>query len=524
MGIFLAIIGIVMLVSAGTYYVNKQRITTHVEQNYGGTFKLIAQGLQRHQAEQQVQWLKAIENLSDLQFQQQTFEQAPLSKKVQSQLKGQQYIFQVDTLLTAGKVYILHPNKQYYLQVKLADFGSSLVRLSAFLMLNELGRHKKNKERIQALADIRLMFKYPIQLQSLEQLHIPTTNARAVQKGDISVVLKNPTSSTPSLMAYAPFGNSPYALVIGSIPFFDWFPIDMIVLEVGLILILMAFASFMLVKPLEHRLKQVDAQIEAIGQDKELQTELPKKGDAIGNLSNTVNAMATRIHKLIDGQNDMVRAISHELRTPVSRIRFRMALIEDHELPELAEQCDGIERDLTELETLIDEVLTFSKLQREMPELDYTDISIDQLYSQLLASINAINPTMELKLINTTLSTIKADQRYLYRAIENLVLNAQKYANKKVDIGISLIDSTQRIWVADDGPGIPEDAVDTLFEPFKRLDKSRDRKSGGYGLGLAIVKQIVQWHGGEVSIGKSQYKGAKIIIELPLHPVQEEIS
>jgi len=519
MGIFLAIIVIVIFASAGTYYINKQRITTHVEQNYGGTFKLIAQGLQRHEAEQSAQWLIAIEKLSDLHFIQKSLTDAPLSMPILQELKQQQFAFQVDNFLTAGDVYILQPNNQQYLQVKLADFGSSLVRLSAFLMLNELGRHK-GKQRLQALEDLRAMFQYPIQLQSLTKLHISATNARAVQKGDISVVLKNPTSSTPSLMAFAPIGNSPYALVIGSIPFFDWFPINMIALEVVIILLLMAIVSFLLVRPLEHRLQQVDIQVEAIGQDKELQTDSPKKGDAIENLVNTVNAMAGRIHRLIDGQIDMVRAISHELRTPVSRIRFRMAVIEQEELPELEKQSQGIERDLTELETLIDEVLTFSKLQRDMPELDFTDIAVDSLFNQLRGSVNAINPKMVLSLVNTTIDSVKADQRFLYRALENLVLNAQKYALSKIDIGMTRVGTTQHIWVADDGPGIPEAEYDTLFEPFKRLDQSRDRKSGGYGLGLAIVKQIVQWHGGHVSIEQSQYKGAKITIALPLKLTQ----
>ena len=89
---------------------------------------------------------------------------------------------------------------------------------------------------------------------------------------------------------------------------------------------------------------------------------------------------------------------------------------------------------------------------------------------------------------------------------------------------MTLIGSTQQIWIADDGPGIPETEYQTLFEPFKRLDQSRDRKSGGYGLGLAIVKQIVQWHGGQVSIAQSQYNGAKIIITLPIQATQVEKS
>lgn len=524
MGIFLAIVIIILVMSAGTYYINKQRITNHVEKNYGGTFKLIAQGLQRHQAEQRVKWLTAIETLSDLQFQQLSSIDKPLKNNIVNKLNDQQYAFEVDNLLTAGKVYILYPDKNQYLEVKLSDFGSSLVRLSSFLMLNELGRHK-NEQRLKALTDLREIFDYPIRLKPLAQLNISATNARTVQKGDISVVLKNPTSSTPSLMAYAPIGNSPYALVVGSIPFFDWFPIHMIILEVGIVLVLMALISFLLVKPLEKRLQQVDNQIEAIGRDHELITASPKKGDAIGNLVNTVNAMATRIHRLIGGQKNMIRAISHELRTPIARIRFRMVVIEEVESPKIIAQSSGIEKDLTELETLIDEVLTFSKLQSDTPKLHKEHIDINALYNKLFTSINAINPNININLINDSQKSFFADQRYIYRAIENLVLNVQKYTNNKIDVGFSRTNSTQQIFISDNGPGIPLDEHETLFEPFKRLDRSRDRKTGGYGLGLAIVKQIIQWHQGKISIAKSEYNGAKIIIELPLHhqkkPLQE---
>jgi two-component system sensor histidine kinase RstB len=519
MGIFLAIIIIVLVMAAGTYYVNKQRITHHVEKNYGGTFKLIAQGLQRHQAEQRVKWLAAIETLSDLEFQQLSSTDNPLKSNIVNKLHDQQYAFEVDNLLTAGKVYILYPDKNQYLEVKLSDFGSSLVRLSAFLMLNEIGRHK-SEQRLQALKDLREIFAYPIQLKPLAQLDISTTNARTIEKGDISVVLKNPTSSTPSLMAYAPIGNSPYALVVGSIPFFDWFPLDMIILEVSIVLILMALTSFLLVRPLEKRLQQVDKQIEAVGRDHELVTVSPKKGDAIGNLVNTVNAMATRIHRLIDGQKNMIRAISHELRTPIARIRFRIAVIEESEeikSPKIITQGAGIEKDLSELETLIDEVLTFSKLQSDIPKLQQEHIDIRALYKKLLASVGAINPNITVNLINDDQENFFADQRYIYRALENLVLNAQKYTKNQIDVGFARTASTQQIFISDNGPGIPDDEHETLFEPFKRLDRSRDRKTGGYGLGLAIVKQIIQWHQGKISIEKNEYNGAKIIIELPLH-------
>lgn len=514
-GMFLAILAVMLTLSVGTYYLNKYRVIKHISENYGGTFKLISEGLHRHQGEQGVQWLKAIENLSDLTFKQKSIIESPLTMALQQELMTQQFAFKVEPLLTAGKAYILLPDNSHYLQVNLADFGSSLVRLSAFLVLNELGRHK-GSERVQALNKLRQMYNYPIQLKLLSSLHIPNVNVRSVQKGNISVILKNPTSSTASLIAYAPLGNSPYSLVLGSIPFFNWFPIEMIASLVIIILILMALVSFLLVRPLELRLQAVDKQIEAIGQDKDLFSHVPKRKDAIGNLSTTVDAMAIRIHRLLDAQNDMVRAISHELRTPVTRIRFRLTAIEDIKAVEVNQYCMGIERDLTELESLIDEVLTFSKLQRDMPKLTIVPLEAGTLFNMLVKSAQNINPHIEINLVSNDAKFIFADQRYFYRVLENILTNALKYTKTKVDIGFTQSASKQIIWFADDGPGVPEHLRESLFTPFFRIDDSRNKQTGGYGLGLAIVKQIIQWHGGEVSMVESEHLGAKIELELPL--------
>lgn len=510
MGMLLAVVVIISLMSVGTYYVSKYRITKHVNQYYGGTFRLIGEGVARHAGEKQIQWLEAIEKLSDLKFETHELSEWPLSDSLLTRLHTESFVFKVDPWLAAGDVFILLPDKESYLLVTLSDFGSSLVRISAFLMLNELGRHK-SADRITALENLRGMFQYPIQLKTLDTLDISSANVRSVKKGDISVVLKNSTSSTPSLMAYAPLGNSRYSLVLGKIPFFDWFPIYLILVQIAFILLLMAATSFFLVRPLEKRLKSVDKQIERIGRDKELSMTTSSNSDAIGKLSNTVNFMATRIHRLIDAQNEMVGAISHELRTPVSRIRFRMAIIEDFDEPELNEQAIGIEKDLTELETLIDEVLTFSKLRRGMPELKIESIELDNFFKQLVSSAKIANPEITVEIAGTTQIDVKADRRYLYRAFENLLLNALKYAKSKVEIGYQATETMHCIWVSDDGPGIPEDDREAIFEPFKRLDSSRGRQSGGYGLGLAIVKQIANWHSGKVKVVDSPLGGAKML-------------
>ncbi|WDE12981.1 ATP-binding protein [Thalassomonas haliotis] len=521
MGMFLAMIATMLVIAVCSYYLSKHRISSHVQENYGGTFKLISEGAARHQGEKQRLWLSAIEKISDLTFEQRHISNKALTSKLYQRLQRDRYVFNINPLLSGGQVLIKLADKEHYLEVKLADFGSSLVRTSAFLMLNELGRHK-NEQRLQALDNIRAMFNYPIQLKTLKKLHLPTTNIRTIEKRDISVVLKNSTTSVPTLQAYAPLGNSPYVLVLGDIPFFEWFPVSLILLGVFAILVLMAISSYLLVSPLEKRLASIDKQIELIGHDKDLSMPVPSGSDAIGQLSNTVNTMAQRIHKLIDAQTEMIGAISHELRSPVTRIRFRTAAIEDYQSPVLSKQASGIEKDLDELESLIDEVLTFSKLKQDLPALDLEPISADEFFSQLHHKLKITNPAITVSYPANSCDTFFADRRYLHRAIENLIINALKYATDKVEIGYDFCDQQQKIWVADNGPGIEEKDRNSVFEPFKRLDASRDRQSGGYGLGLAIVKQIAHWHTGEISVANSSSGGAKLLFSWPRSPDSNE--
>ena len=260
MGMLLAIMLIAMLVMLSTYYFSQYRITEHIYHNYSGTFHLIGEGVARHKGPNREQWLSAIERLSDLDFEQHSFDEQRLTHSQIGRLLHDKFLYQVNSNLSSSQVYILLPEEQSYLSVELNDYGTSLIRISAFLMLNELGRHKGD-ERLEAMVKLRALFDYPIQLKKLSELSISTTHKRTVKKGDIAVVLNVSGTSTPTVNAYAPLGNSPYTLVLGSIPFFDWFPLSLIVAIVVIILVLMAAASFYLVRPLEHRLAYVDKQI-----------------------------------------------------------------------------------------------------------------------------------------------------------------------------------------------------------------------------------------------------------------------
>ncbi|MBL4909711.1 MAG: hypothetical protein JKX78_06770 [Alteromonadaceae bacterium] len=514
-GILLAMVAIILLLSIATYYTNKYRINMHIKQNYSGTFQLIGEGVARHHGEQRQQWLLAIEKLTDLTFKQYTFNHGPLKKADLKRLNQQNFIFNLNAQLSEGQVFIRLPNSQNYLTTHLNDFGSSLVRISAFLVLNELGRHK-NAQRLVTLEKLRTMFNYPIQLKSVANLHLPSSNIRTIKKGNIAVVLKNSTRSESSLMAYAPLGNSPYALVLGGISMFEWFPFPLIATLIIITLFLMASSVYWLVRPLEKRLAAVDKQIEQIGHDKSLSMPTTPSHDGIGKLSNTVNSMSARIHALLTAQDEMIRAISHELRTPATRIRFRLAMLETPQGITENQHLLGIEKDLNELEKLIDEVLTFSKLKRQSPKLFIEEIQLKEFFQQLLKNTEIINQDISIKFNYENNACCSADKRYLFRALENLLINALKYSHQHIEIGFRVSEKMQHLWVADDGVGIPEQQRVELFEPFKRLDSSRDRKSGGYGLGLAIVKQIANWHQGNVDISDSKRGGAQINFYWPV--------
>lgn len=513
----------VFVAAVATYYTNEYRITQHITKYYSGMFRLVGEGIARHEGVKRQRWFDAIEKLSGLHFKEISGTDSGLNRSELTMLKQEGFALKMDYSLTKGQAFIHLPGSEQLLTVELKDFSSTLVRVSAFLVINELGRHKR-QDRLDALKDIRDIFEYPVNLRAPDNLDISPSNLKLLKKGDIVVELKNTTASTPELIAYAPMGNWPYVLKLGPIPLFNWFPLALIGVVVVFLLLFMATATYLFVHPIERRLKVIDLKVEQIGNDQEISIESASNHDkdAIDRLEGTVDEMTCRIHRLIDAQADMVRAISHELRTPITRIRFRMSSIEDIGLAEVVEETEGVERDLTELEKLIDEVLTFTKLKREKPEIQVEPIGLENFFSEIEQSISPLAHSVDVNFEQAQNVQVHGDRRFLHRAIENLILNAVRYANSKVNVRYVSCDRYQHIYVSDDGPGIPPDERKSVFEPFKRLDASRCRQSGGYGLGLAIVSQIAMWHQGSAQAGESELGGADMVFSWPLQLTNAE--
>jgi two-component system phosphate regulon sensor histidine kinase PhoR len=230
----------------------------------------------------------------------------------------------------------------------------------------------------------------------------------------------------------------------------------------------------------------------------------------------------TRLKQLERTREEFVANVSHELRTPLSLIKGYIETLLDgaRNNPEVAERfLKIIERNTNRLDLLIQDLLTISALESGRMKLTLQPVDLHALAEKVLADLHARAENRSVTLVNElpALPT-RADANRLDQVFANLVDNAIKYgrAGGKVTVsGRKLDDDRLEIFVRDDGPGIPPDALDRVFERFYRVDKARSRDQGGTGLGLSIVKHIVQAHGGEVRVESEPGKGAAFFFTLP---------
>ncbi|WP_020652544.1 ATP-binding protein [Massilia niastensis] len=240
-----------------------------------------------------------------------------------------------------------------------------------------------------------------------------------------------------------------------------------------------------------------------------------KPSASIYPLAERINHMAGRIEHLLDSQRSLLHSVSHELRTPIARLEFALELLDARARdPDLHKRIAAMEGDLAELNNLVSELLDMSKLD-SANSLNSAPVELDAL---LRDCCNALPPAAHALAceLGEDLGTIEADGRLLARAVGNLLRNALKYAGARVLLSARRDAEGIEIAVDDDGPGIPAEERDRIFDPFYRLDRSRDRATGGFGLGLSIARKAVALHGGSLRAERSALGGARFVIALPM--------
>ena len=237
---------------------------------------------------------------------------------------------------------------------------------------------------------------------------------------------------------------------------------------------------------------------------------LPRRS-TVRELAGHFNQMAERIESLIANQRELTNAVSHELRTPIARLSF--------ELDQLKQQADPRQRgeliadmyaDLGELEEMVSELLTYASLERGATQVTRESIEAHSWLDSVIGSValEAEAAGIQLSLRTCEVDFIQIEPRFMARAVINLLRNAIRYAERRVEVSLVKFGSGYEVRVCDDGPGVPEEGRSKIFQPFMRLDASRDRRTGGFGLGLALVQRVSQWHGGQVQVLDSEWGGA----------------
>lgn len=239
-----------------------------------------------------------------------------------------------------------------------------------------------------------------------------------------------------------------------------------------------------------------------------------KPSDAAYPLAERINAMAGRIQGLLESQKNLLHSVSHELRTPIARLQFALELVEERiDDPALSKRIKAMDGDLAELNELVNELLSMSKMD-SATEPQRALFEVEPVLRDTAEGLHPRPATLHLEL-GARLGSVDGDRRLLARAVGNLLRNAQKYAAHTVALSASRIGGRLEILVDDDGPGIPEEERERIFEPFYRLDRSRDRATGGFGLGLSIARKAVLLHGGTLRVERSPLGGARFVISLP---------
>lgn len=525
--IYAGLVILVVLVAVFGYLlvqiINYQRAQEYRESLTDGISYVISEGVARQPGKQQkIDWISDASDLLELPIYYTDASKVELSRTEKKRIEAQKSVVRYDASNSIAYVIIgLRDDPQHYLSIKVDKITERQMKALPIFVLDYLMFYPGQEQ--EYLAKIQKHFSYPINIQNIQDVNLDSEQIGRLRQ-DQSVMLYKDSATVrgTTISIVSPIPNHPaQVLVLGPVPMFNWMPLQLSAGITLFSLFLLSLGVYGLILPLERKIRQVRYALNRM-KSGDLSLRVPIEGsDEMANLASSYNNMSDHIQRLIEAQRELMRAVSHELRTPVARIRFGTEMLaEEDDYNHRMHQVDMIDKDIEALNTLIDEIMTYAKLEQGTPSLDFAEIVLFEVLDQVAVETEALKTQKEIELIPPPLYVkVDAERRYLHRVVQNLVGNAVRYCDNKVRItGGIHSDGMAFVCVEDDGPGIPEQDRKRVFEAFARLDDSRTRASGGYGLGLSIVSRIAYWFGGEIKVDESpSLGGARFIMTWPAH-------
>ncbi|WP_421882317.1 sensor histidine kinase [Methylibium sp.] len=299
-----------------------------------------------------------------------------------------------------------------------------------------------------------------------------------------------------------------------------------LLLTLGVLFVAVAGGAYPVVRRLTRRLETLKRGVETFGAG-ELHHRVDATGrDEIAALATSFNAAATRIESLVQANQSLLANASHELRSPLARLKMALAMLDTTPADRRGPLKDEIERNIRELDTLVEEVLLASRLDARHPRSrDGVDervrdpVDVIALAAEEAARVDAVLELPdEADRAAAVPATLLGDERLLRRALRNLLENARRYGGVGApELQLRRVGERLELSVSDRGPGVPESQRERIFEPFYRLPGHAEQ-AGGVGLGLSLVRQIAQHHGGEVRCEPRPGGGSRFVLSLPITP------
>ncbi len=515
--IYAGLVCLVALVAILAYIIvqiiNYQRAQDYREQMADGVAHVISEVLARQPTQQsQEDWLADVSRVLELQLEFVPRTDLDLSRTERRRLSDGRSIVRYDPTQIVGDIYTqVDGQPNVYLHIKVDKLSEVQIKMIPILVLEDLTYYPGAEQ--QRLEELQPYFSYPIAFEKLSDLNLDMDQISRLRTDKTQTILLYRDSATmqgTTISAVSAYTNVPNrVLVLGPVPIFNWLPFKVFAGVVLFSLFLLIMGVYFLILPLERKIGKVRQALNRVRKG-DLRTRVSIEGnDEMANLGLSFNMMTEHIQRLIEAQQELTRAVSHELRTPVARVRFGMEMLTDTDDYEARiSQMEMIDKDIEELNKLIDEIMTYAKLEQGTPSLSFEQIVLKNLLQQVVDESEIIKKD---KTITTDLPAVdvevEAEYRYLHRVVQNFVGNALRYSDSMIRVSGGVENNYAYVCVEDDGQGIAEKDREKVFEAFARLDDSRTRASGGYGLGLSIVSRIAYWFGGKVEVDQSPTLG-----------------
>jgi len=493
------------------------RTEQHRERLATGTFRLMSSNLAVLDAVERKRAIALWSRLLGVPLRIKTVQALELDRSALGRVMRGRVVVKHDDTSPARIYSLISAAQRDVLTGRVQRVSEQLARATVYLLIDELVRYPAAEQatKLAALAEEH-QFGFDLQLLTVDKTNLDADQLRRIEEGETVMALDQ---GGAAIRVFAGVNETPWVFMLGPVRQVNAYPASLLLFIAILGLSMVGVLVYLLVRHLEHRLQDLESAASRIAQG-HLNVRVVEDGsDSVGRLAVRFNEMAARLKVLINVQGDMVRAVAHELRTPLARLRFGLDMAASaREQDARSKYLQSMDQDVDDMDALVDEMLTYARLEAGMPSIRYGRVELNTLIAQVIQELQPLYADIELSPIKMAGAEcwVDAEVRYLHRAIQNLVSNAQRHARRQVSIACWIGGELCHIAVEDDGSGIAEKLRGKVFTPFFRMDDSRARASGGHGLGLAIVKRIMYWHAGRVRIESgSSLGGARVVLVWP---------